>query len=131
MRIGDHEWKVGAQFERGDGHGYTVIPTGVRYLDRAGQPFQSTTSGPSVTGGVFNTASAFATDTVRIGARLTIDAGLRFDYSRALSEDLPAVDMEGHETSTIIRGAGTMYSWRPPRAGSTFRLSSDGRASIR
>ena len=44
---------------------------------------------------------------------------LRFDHSRAISQDLPAVDLDGHETGDVIPGLGTMYTWNvvSPRLG--------------
>jgi hypothetical protein len=129
----DHEWKIGTQVERGEHYGPTVIPGGVRYLDNNGQPFQAVSADPFNAGGLFLTAAAFASDTVTIGPGITINAGVRFDHSRAISQDLPAVDTEGNETSTIIQGLGTLYTWNvvSPRLGVTARLTSDGRTVLR
>ena len=129
----EHQLKVGGQFERGEHRAINFIPTGVRYLDRAGQPFQSTSSLPSNIGGVSLTSSAFATDTMTIGDRLTITAGVRFDHSRAISQDLPAVDANLHETDVVVDGLGTMYTWNlwSPRLGVTTKLSADGRTILR
>ena len=90
----EHQWKIGGQFERGEHHAINFIPTDVRYEDRAGQPFQSISSLPANIGGVSLTSSAFATDAMTVGDRLTITAGVRFDHSRAISQDLPAVDAQ-------------------------------------
>ena len=38
---------------------------------------------PAISGGQFVTAAAFATDALTLGERLTINAGVRFDHSRA------------------------------------------------
>ena len=59
-----------------------------------------------------------------LGERLTINAGLRFDHSRAISQDLRALDAQGHETGNIVRGLGTMYTWNvvSPRLGVTAKL---------
>ena len=129
----EHQLKVGGQFERGEHHAINFIPTGVRYEDRAGQPFQKISSVPSNIGGVFLTSSAFATDTIAVGDRLTITAGLRFDHSRAISQDLPEVDADRYETGVIIHGLGTMYDWNvwSPRLGVTTKLSADGRTILR
>jgi hypothetical protein len=129
----EHEWKVGGQFERGEHHAINFIPTNVRYEDRAGQPFQSISSLPSNIGGVSLTYSMFATDTVTLRDRLTITGGVRFDHSRAISQDLPAVDPQGQETDTVINGLGTMYTWNQwsPRLGVTIKLSADGRTILR
>jgi len=68
-----------------------------------------------------------------IGERLTINAGVRFDHSRAISQDLKATDVAGHETGEIIRGLGTLYTWNvvSPRLGVTERLTADGRTILR
>ena len=129
----DHEVKVGLQIERGEHHSPTVIPTGQRYVDSNGQPSQAISSAPSNTGGMFITAAAFASDALTVGNRLTINAGLRFDHSRAISQDLHAVDLEGRETDAIVNGLGTMYTWNvlSPRLGVTAKLSADGRTLLR
>ena len=129
----DHQWKIGGQIEKGEHQLSSIIPTGVRFTDNAGQPFQSVSSAPSLTGGVFVTASGFVSDAVTLGDRLTINAGLRFDHSRAISQDLRALDTQGQETETIINGLGTLYTWNvwSPRLGVTAKLSADGRTLLR
>ena len=129
----DHEWKVGAQLEKGEGHGTGVIPTGVRYEDRNGAPSQMISAAPSITGGMFVTGAVFASDGVTMGGRLTINAGIRFDHSRAISEDLRAIDAEGHETREIVRGLGTLYTWNllSPRLGVTAKITGDARTMLR
>ena len=128
----DHAWKAGTQIERGEHWSPFIIPTGVRYTDRNG-PFTATYADPSNTGAVFVTGSLFATDAITIGDRLTIDAGVRFDHSRALSQDLHGVDLTGQETSRIVQGAGTLFSWNivSPRMGLTMKLTGDGRTMLR
>jgi hypothetical protein len=130
---GDHEWKVGGQIERGEHHGLQVVPTGVRFVDDNGRPFQAISRNPSIQGGVFITAGAFVSEALTLGDRLTVNAGLRFDHSRAISPDLPARDLEGQETDAIVRGLGTLYTWNAwsPRLGATLKLTADGRTLLR
>jgi hypothetical protein len=129
----DHQWKIGGQIERGEHQSPSVIPGGVRFVDSNRQPSQSVSSAPSDYGGMSITASAFASDAVTLGNRLTISAGLRFDHSRAISQDLPALDAEGNETRGVVSGLGTLYTWNvlSPRLGVTTKLSSDGRTVMR
>jgi hypothetical protein len=129
----DHQWKIGGQLDRGEHHVPSVILTGVRYVDDGVNPFQSISRAPSHEGGVSLTASAFASDTVSVGNRLTINAGVRFDHSRAISQDLHAVDAQGHETDEIVPGLGTLYTWNivSPRLGVTTKLTADGRTMLR
>ena len=129
----DHQWRIGGQFEKGEHHLSMIIPTGVRFVDNTGQPFQAVSSAPSMTGGVFFTASGFVSDAITMGTLLTINAGLRFDHSRAISQDLRALDAQGRETDTIVRGLGTLYTWNvwSPRLGVTVKLTADGRTMLR
>ena len=119
--------------ERGEHHLSTIIPTGTRYVDNAGQPFQAVSSPPSIAGGVFVTAAGFVSDAVTLGSAVTINAGIRFDHSRAISQDLPALDAQGRETNDIVRGLGTLYTWNvwSPRLGITMKLTRDGRTMLR
>jgi outer membrane receptor protein involved in Fe transport len=130
---GDHQWRVGTQIEKG-GHDVTqIIPTGVMFVDSNGQPFQTVSRDPAISGGQFVTFALFATDTATIGDRLTINAGVRYDHNRAYTQDLPGIDLEGHETGDIIPGLGTMYTWNliSPRLGVTTKLTADGRTVLR
>src|SRR3954462_10486584 len=129
----DHEWKTGVQFEQGENHALQVIPTGTWYTDNNGQPSQSTSRDPVNAGGQFITAGAFASDALTVGNRLTINAGLRFDHTRAVSQNLRALDADGKETGVVISGLGTIYTWDlvSPRLGATAKLSADGRTLLR
>jgi hypothetical protein len=129
----DHQWKIGGQVERGYHHGITIIPTGVRFVDNNGRPSQAVSSDPSHIGGMFVTAAAFASDAVTLGQRLTLNVGVRFDHSRALSQDLNAIDLQAHETGGMVPGLGTLYTWNvlSPRLGATAKLTADGRTMLR
>jgi hypothetical protein len=129
----DHQLRFGGQFEKGEHHLSSIIPTGVRYVESSGQPFQAISSDPSITGGVFFTTSGFVSDAITVGNLLTVNAGVRFDHSRAISQDLPKLDVQGRETDTIVEGLGTLYTWNvwSPRLGVTMKLTSDGRTMLR
>ena len=129
----DHDSKVGVQVEKGQHHAPNIVPTGVRYVDSNGQPSQAISSDPAHIGAAFMSAAAFATDAASLGDRLTVNAGLRFDHARAFSQDLRALDLDGHETGDVIRGLGTLYTWNlwSPRLGATLKLSADGRTIFR
>jgi hypothetical protein len=110
-----------------------MIPTGIRFVDNNGQPFQAFSRAPAVDGGQFITGSAFVSDSITLQHRFTINVGLRFDHTRAISQDLRARDLEGRETEQIVRGLGTLYTWNvsSPRLGVTARLTADGRTMLR
>ncbi|MGH9257195.1 MAG: TonB-dependent receptor [Vicinamibacterales bacterium] len=129
----DHFWKLGGSVERGEAQHTTIIPTGVRFSDNNGQPFQSISRDPSPDGGLSITASAFASNAITVGDRLTLNVGVRFDHSRAISQDLHALDLQGRKTEAIFAGLGTLYTWNiiSPRLGVTTKLTADGRTMLR
>ena len=129
----DHEWKIGTQIEKGEHHQAQIIPGGVRFIDDGGKPFQAISAHASTSGGQFITVAAFASDALTIGDRVTINAGLRFDHSRAISQDLDAIDALGRSTGGTIRGLGTLYTWNvfSPRLGLTAKVTADGRTIVR
>jgi hypothetical protein len=128
-----HAWKLGMEVEKGEHRQPIVIPTGIRYVDKSGQPYQAVSRAPAIAGGQFISEALFVTDGVTIKDRLTINAGLRFDHSRAISQDLHTVDFRGNETSDSVRGLGTLYTWNlvSPRFGVTTKLSRDNRTVLR
>ena len=129
----EHELKAGIQLERGEHHAAIVIPTGTRYIDNRGAPFQAVFSEPSNSGGLFLSGAVFVSDAISLGDRTTLNAGLRFDHTRAISQDLPALDAEGRETDRIVDGRGLLYKWNivSPRLGITAKLTADGRTMLR
>jgi TonB dependent receptor-like, beta-barrel/Carboxypeptidase regulatory-like domain len=129
----DHQWRFGGQLEKGEHHLSTIVPNGIRYVDNGGGPFQAVSSAPSIAGGVFITSSGFVSDAITLGDGLTINAGMRFDHSRAISQDLPVLDARGGETNDKVRGLGTLYTWNvwSPRLGVTMKLTRDGRTMLR
>jgi hypothetical protein len=129
----DHQWRLGGQFERGWHEGSSRIPTGVRFVDSNGQKFQSVSFDPQQVGGQSDSASAFVSDAITAGDRLTINAGVRFDHVRAISQDLPALDLNGQETGATVKGLGTLYTRNivSPRLGVTVKLTADGRTVLR
>jgi hypothetical protein len=128
-----HELKFGTQIEEGDHFGWSALPSGVNYTDNKGQPFQATFRQPSTSGGKFYDAGVFASDTLRVGSRVTVNLGVRFDHDRAISQDLLARDGFGNPTGGTIPGLGTLYTWNvvSPRLGLTVKLTSDNRTLLR
>ena len=60
-------------------------------------------------------------------------SGLRFDHSRAISQDVPEFDALVQETGRTIEGRGTLYTWNllSPRLGAVVRLDTAGRTILR
>jgi hypothetical protein len=130
---GVHQMRVGTSVERGEHSSPAVIPGGIRYVDNAGQPFQAVSRTPAISGGRFYTAALFASDSLTINDRVTVNAGLRYDHSDAISQDLNALDTAGQEIDTVIQGLGKLYTWNviSPRLGVTAKLTQTGRTILR
>ena len=98
-------------------------------------------------GGRFNTTAVFASDSVTVKDRVTVNAGLRFDHSDAISQDVPALDAAGRrderhdrrpgETVHVERGLaasgchGKAHRGRPDDAARELRTVQSGRADGR
>ena len=130
---GDHEWRMGGQVDRGEHRAVSILPTGMSSVYRNGVLTQKTEQAPNNSGGRFVTAALFVSDAIRLGGRVTINPGLRFDHSRAISQDVPEFDALVHETGKIIEGKGTVNSWNivSPRVGAVIKLDTTGRTMLR
>ena len=100
----NHELRAGTQLERGEHRAPAVIPGGVRYVDSNGAPFQAIYRTPSIAGGRADMVALFASDAIALNDRVTVNAGIRFDHSRASSQDVPALDASGGETDETMPG---------------------------
>jgi hypothetical protein len=129
----EHHLKIGTQIERGEHHLLKIFPGGVQFVDNRSAPSEQILRTPSFTGGVFITAAVFASDSITMKNRITADAGIRLDHSRAISQDLPTVDAQGRETDAVRKGLGTVYTWNvlAPRLGVNVRLDRSGRTMLR
>jgi outer membrane receptor protein involved in Fe transport len=129
----DHDFKFGAQFVVASSRGYYGYPGAVHYLDYYGQPFVARYRDTYSYGGAFDNIGVFAEDSVRVGDRLTLNLGLRFDYSKAKNPDVPEYDELGNETGNTIAGRGTVYDWSvfSPRLGVNLKLTEDARTTLR
>jgi hypothetical protein len=128
-----HEFTIGGQVEKGEHTSLRAVPTGVSLITFDGLPLQSVSSDPSNAGGRVTTTAAFISDAITFADRVTVTAGLRFDRTRAISQDLRALDAEGRNTGRLIEGLGTMYTWHTvsPRLGMTIKVDADGRTLVR
>jgi len=128
----DHDFKFGIQFIVGKSEGFYGHPGGAVYLDNAGDPFLARYRDVYSYGGAFNNVGVFAEDTVRVGERLTLNLGLRYDYNKATNPDVPAHDELGNPTGTV-EGRGHLYTWNvlSPRLGFNWKITGDGRTTLR
>jgi Carboxypeptidase regulatory-like domain len=128
----DHEWRLGAQVDRGEHRAIAVLPTGASSVYTYGVLSRRTLQQPANSGGRFVTAAAFVSDALQLG-RVTLNPGLRFDHSRAISQEVPEYDLLLEATGRTIEGRGTVDTWNivSPRVGVVIKLDTAGRTMLR
>jgi hypothetical protein len=127
---GSHDVKLGVQY----GEGGSDYVTGYNdYIYTYGTtPAYGYTQLPYHQGGEMKTMGVFVDDTYRIG-RVVLNAGLRFDHSRALFSDQPELDKLGSPTGRTISGNSKLFTWDQisPRVGVTFKVDAAGRTVLK
>jgi hypothetical protein len=130
---GDHDFKFGVQLEYEKTRTSYMYPGGAMYYDYAGQPYYAWFREPYSYGSGFHNIGTFVEDAYHVGERITLNLGLRFDYNRAISPDVPMLNSLGEETGETIEGLGTLFTWNTlsPRLGFNLALTEDRRTALR
>jgi hypothetical protein len=133
---GDHDFKIGVQYVRGRTDCQGGYAGGRAYTDYSysGQtyPYYMYEQDVFRYGGVMNAAGAFLDDSWKIGDRLTLNLGLRFDYSNASIPSYPVY--EGwNETGEMTDPVEDIIVWNTfsPRIGLAFQLTSDQKTLLK
>ena len=129
---GDHDFKVGIQYNRSYAGTLAGYPGGIQYTDYGGEFYTKTELDPSYYGGLVNGLSAFFDDSWSIGDRLTVNLGLRYDYSNASIPSYTVMDV-WTKTDGKTPAIKDMVTWNSlsPRIGLAYQLTSDGKTIIK
>ena len=129
-----HDFKFGVQYyqggwesvERYNDFVYTYTSYGARYG-------YGSTRLPFHYGAEMRSIGFYADDYVRLGSRLNLYAGLRYDHSRALFEPYPILDANGEETGERSLANENLFTWNSvsPRVGLSLKLTADGKTVLR
>ncbi|MCK4308052.1 TonB-dependent receptor [candidate division WOR-3 bacterium] len=129
---GDHEIKLGVQYNRGWNHGKGGYCGGGFYYDYGGEPYLLYEQQQWQYGGLINAIGAFVDDTWKIGDRLTLNLGLRADYQNA---DYPEFHrmINWDELDELAPGIDNIITWKSisPRIGLAFQLTPDGKTLLK
>jgi outer membrane receptor protein involved in Fe transport len=129
---GDHEFKVGVQFNRGTSDTYGGYGGGKYYYFYAGVPYYLTEWDTNRYGGTVVNIGGFVDDSWKISDRLTLNFGLRFDHHDAYIPAFPLMhDFE--ETGQKGKGIDDLIVWNSfsPRIGIAFQLTSDQKTLLK
>jgi len=130
---GDHEFKIGAQYYNANstyssgyaGEGY--------YYDYYGEPYLFYHRDVYYVGSAERTFGAFVDDCWKIGDRLTLNLGLRFDHTNAFVPECPIADGWNGPTGEKSPAVPDLINWNSfsPRIGLVFSLTSDQKTLLK
>ncbi len=129
---GSHDFKFGVQYNQGGGN-YTVGLNDYIYT-YGGVPSYGYTQLPYKQDGQMKAIGVYADDVFRIGSRLALNLGLRYDYSRASLPSAPILDRLGNPTTQTTTAIDKVFEWKnsiSPRVGFTLKLTGDGRSVLK
>jgi len=124
---GDHEFKMGIQFNRGEQGSICGYSGGKLYYDYGGYNYYLYTQQPFYYGGKVDNIGVFFDDSWKIGKRLTLNIGLRYDNYKG---SIPSFDLwsgwhkvAGQKTP----GINDLITWNAvsPRIGIAWQLTPD------
>ncbi|MEE9505193.1 MAG: TonB-dependent receptor, partial [Thermodesulfobacteriota bacterium] len=130
----EHDFKIGAQYNRGKLEAMGGYPGGGWYLDYDyyGDNYYLYEQQQYMYGGIVNRIGFFLDDSISIGDRLTVNLGLRFDHQKADYPALPLLD-GWNETSEMAPAIDNLITWNvfSPRIGIAFQLTPDGKTLLK
>jgi outer membrane receptor protein involved in Fe transport len=129
----NHDFRFGVQYSDAAAQGiygyndfvYTYTYYGYRYgygYDR--QPFSYSGNSRSV--------GVFLDDTVKVSDRLSLNWGVRYDYSKAFAAEQSELDEFGQPSGTTFPEA-ELYTWNTisPRLGFNWKVTPDGKTVLK
>jgi outer membrane receptor protein involved in Fe transport len=130
---GDHEFKMGIQYNNGGQGSVCAYSGGKLYYDYGGYPYLLYTQQPFYYGGRVDNLGVFFDDSWKVSNRLTINLGLRYDNYRG---NVPSFDVwEGwHRVpgkKTPEKKDLIVWNLISPRIGIAFQLTSDQKTLLK
>jgi hypothetical protein len=128
---GSHDFKFGVQYNSG-GSDYVLGPNDYIYTYGT-EPSYGYTQLPFHQGGRMRNLGVFVDDTFRVGSRLSLNLGVRYDHSKAYFPKFGVLDREGNETGQFTDPVDEVFHWNTvsPRIGFNWKLSGDGKTVLK
>ncbi|HEY7412675.1 MAG TPA: TonB-dependent receptor [Vicinamibacteria bacterium] len=126
-----HDFKFGVQYNSG-GSDYVLGPNDYIYT-YGGVPAYGYTQLPYHQGGRMKSWGVYLDDTVRLGTRVSLNLGVRYDYSKAFFPEFAILDRQGNETGEFTDPVDKVFDWSTisPRIGFNWKVTEDSRTVIR
>jgi len=129
---GDHDFKLGAQIGRGTVETWGGYGGGKLYYDYNGEPYLLYEQNIFSYGGTVQSVGAFADDSWKVGNRLTVNFGIRFDYHNGYIPSLPIMDgwVQTDQNGPKLKD---LVDWKvlSPRIGLAYQLTADQKTLFR
>jgi len=131
---GQHEFKFGVQYTAGEAR--RTVGNSSFWWRQPAKYFKYYAFrwrvDPFIYGANVESLSGFISDSWKIGKRLTVDVGVRYDHQKGRIPDFPKLDVDGNPTGETIPGAD-MIDWKnwAPRIGFAWQPRGDGRTVVR
>src|SRR4029078_6389051 len=79
------------------------------------------------------TLGVFADDTYRLGSKVVLNVGVRYDHSRAFFDSLPYRNKNGNPNGQTAPGNDNLFTWDKvsPRLGVTYKINSSGKTLVK
>jgi Carboxypeptidase regulatory-like domain/TonB dependent receptor-like, beta-barrel/TonB-dependent Receptor Plug Domain len=128
---GSHDVRLGVQYSKGAADNNFYYNDLVYTI--AGQPQNGYIQIQSEYGAHPSRTAVFTDDSYRPSNRVTIDVGLRYDYSHISSPAFPQYDRQRQPTGQSFPAVDDLVTWNTisPRAGITLKLDDDGRTVVK
>jgi len=129
---GDHEFKIGVQYTRGKSEWVGGYSGGKWYYLYYGYPYYMYEYDPFMYGATSNAIGAFIDDSWKIGNRLVVNLGLRFDHNDGSIPSWFVYD-GWEKTSERVPGVDNIVDMNnfAPRLGLAFQLTSDHKTLLK
>jgi hypothetical protein len=127
---GSHDFRFGVQYTTG---GSEIVQGYNDYIYTYGPvPLYGLASSPFETGGFNEGIGVYADDTFRLGKRLSLNLGLRFDSNNAYYTAFDYFDRTGAPTGQRSPEVDSLFRWNTvsPRFGLNYKLDDEGRTVL-
>jgi outer membrane receptor protein involved in Fe transport len=127
-----HDFKLGVQYNAAPAEGLYAINDRIYISSDPTLNGYGLSYTPYDYGGTALNVGAFVDDTVRVGSRLTLSLGIRYDYTHTKASSEPQLDVLGNPTGKVFPGVD-YYTWNTfsPRLGFNLKLQSEGKTVLK
>ena len=128
---GSHDVKLGVQVDSG-GSDYVLGLNDYIYTYGSTVAYGYTQL-PYHVGGQKRSVGGYVDDTFRLGSRVTLNLGVRYDWSRASIRSYPVLDALGKETGKFSQKLPSLFTWNSvsPRVGIVYKFTDAGKSTLK